>query len=61
MAKKKQSKKHPSKLWKLYEVKGNSLVRKNKFSPKAGEGYFMAKHKNRETCGKSGYTEFTKK
>lgn len=42
---------------KLYEVKDGKLVRKNKFSPKAGEGYFMAEHKDRRTCGKTGYME----
>jgi len=44
-------------VYKLYEVKGETLVRKNKFSPKAGTGYFLANHKDRVTCGKTGYTE----
>jgi len=48
-------------VWNLYEVKGDKLVRKNKWSPKLGEGYFMASHKNRSTCGKTGYTEFQTK
>ena len=47
----------PYQMWKLYEVKGDKLVRKNKFSPKAGEGYFMANHKDRLTCGKTYYME----
>ncbi|MBI5073322.1 30S ribosomal protein S27ae [Candidatus Woesearchaeota archaeon] len=46
-----------SKLYKAYEVKGNSLVRLKKFSPKAGEGFFMAEHKDRRTCGKTMYME----
>ena len=46
-----------SKLWKAYEVKGNTLVRLKKFSPKAGTGYFMAEHKDRRTCGKTMYME----
>lgn len=29
--------------------------------PKCGNGTFMAKHKNRNSCGKCGYTEFAKK
>ncbi|MDA1197150.1 MAG: 30S ribosomal protein S27ae [Nanoarchaeota archaeon] len=45
-------------IWQLYDVKGDTLTRKNTFSPKAGKGYFMAKHKDRATCGHSGYTEF---
>lgn len=44
-------------MWKLYDVKGDTLTRKNKFSPKAGDGFFMAKHKDRLTCGKTGYME----
>lgn len=42
---------------KLYEVKDGKLVRKNKFSPKAGEGFFLAEHKDRRTCGRTGYME----
>ena len=44
----------------LYEVSGNSLKRKNRNCPKCGKGYFLAAHKDRLTCGKCGYTEFTK-
>ena len=44
-------------VYKLYEVKGAALARKNKFSPKAGAGYFMANHKDRWTCGRTGYME----
>ena len=42
---------------KLYEIKDGKVTRKNPFSPKAGDGYFMANHKDRFTCGKTGYTE----
>ena len=55
---KEPEKKAASGIWQLYEVKGEELVRKNKFSPKSGKGYFMANHKDRATCGHSGYTEF---
>ncbi len=55
--KKKEKKTRGSKLWKAYEVKGSQLVRVKKFSPKAGTGFFMAEHKNRRTCGKTGYME----
>lgn len=48
---KKKAKKHIST---LYEKES----KKNKFCPKCGEGFFMAKHKDRETCGQCGYTEF---
>jgi len=60
MAKKKVKNKRPSQKWKMYEVKDGKLTRKNPFSPKEGPGIFMAVHKNRATCGKSGYTEFKK-
>ena len=44
----------------MYEIKDWKLIRKNPTSPKEGPGIFMAVHKNRKTCGKSGYTEFKK-
>ncbi len=44
------------KLWKLYEVQGDKLVRKNRMSPKS-QGDFMAEHKDRRTCGKTCYME----
>lgn len=53
-------KKPGSQLWKLYEVQGDKLVRKNKFSPKS-QGDFMANHSDRLVCGKTKYTEFKKK
>jgi ubiquitin-small subunit ribosomal protein S27Ae len=45
------------KVYTLYEVSGDTIKRKNKMSPKS-PGDFLAKHKDRETCGKTGYTEF---
>jgi small subunit ribosomal protein S27Ae len=50
-------KKKTSKVWEVYEAKGE-LKRKNSSCPKCGDGVFMAKHKDRVTCGKCGYTEF---
>ena len=49
------------KRWAMYEKSGNSLTRKNKSCPKCGPGTFMAKHKDRTTCGSCHYTEFSKK
>jgi ubiquitin-small subunit ribosomal protein S27Ae len=43
------------KIYKIYDVKGDSLSRKNKLCPKCG--VFMGKHANRNACGKCGYTE----
>ena len=47
--------------WTRYEVQGDKLVRKNKWSPKLGAGFAMANHKGRTTCGGTGYTEFQTK
>tara|TARA_Y100000310_G_C20659274_1_gene803763 strand:+ start:1880 stop:2083 length:204 start_codon:yes stop_codon:yes gene_type:complete len=61
MAKKERKNKKPSEKWKMYEFKDGKLIRKNPISLKEGAGIFMAKHKDRVTCGKSGYTEFKTK
>ena len=53
--------KKTSKKYKLYEVSGDKLTRKNKFCPKCGPGVFLAKHKDRLTCGKCGYSEVLSK
>lgn len=60
MAKKKVKPKKSSQRWKLYQITGNRLERKNKFCPKCGIGTYMAKHKDRLTCGKCGYSEIGK-
>lgn len=57
----KVKKKRGSKIYKLYEAAGGGVKRKNKTCPKCGNSVFMAVHKDRLTCGKCGYTEFTKK
>ncbi|ENO11847.1 ribosomal protein S27AE [Thermoplasmatales archaeon SCGC AB-539-C06] len=58
MAKKQKKPKKPVKPHTLYETSGTEIKRKNKSCPKCGKGIFMAKHGNRTTCGKCGYTEF---
>lgn len=57
MAEKKSGKKKSVQIWKLYEIKDGKAIRKNPFSQKAGPGCFMANHKDRWTCGKTGYME----
>lgn len=54
---KKQIKPHPFHRYKDYEVKGDTLIRKNKSCPKCGIQSFLAEHKDRLTCGKCGYME----
>ena len=61
MAKKKKKDKKPMQVWKLYQISGDKVERKNKFCSKCGSGNFLAKHKDRETCGKCGFTTFDKK
>ncbi|MFT4326988.1 MAG: 30S ribosomal protein S27ae [Candidatus Woesearchaeota archaeon] len=49
------AKKHE--VYKLYEVSGDAATRTNQTCPKCGPGVFLAKHKDRLTCGKCGYTQ----
>ena len=53
-----KKKKGANKVYTKYKVEGDKLVRTNEFSPKGGPGVFMANHKDRLTCGKTGYTKF---
>jgi len=39
----------------------NTLTRKNTSCPKCGDGFLMAEHKDRKTCGKCGYMEKKRK
>jgi len=41
----------------MYKVSGDALTRNNKSCPKCGPGFYMAKHKNRVSCGKCNYSE----
>jgi len=50
-----------NKRWKMYKVSGDTLERLNKYCPKCGVASFLAKHKDRLSCGKCGYTEMQKK
>lgn len=56
--KKPRRKRKPVKTADFFEKKGDSLERKRKSCPKCGQGFFMAKHKDRSYCGKCKYTEF---
>ncbi|HDN83178.1 MAG TPA: 30S ribosomal protein S27ae [Candidatus Altiarchaeales archaeon] len=58
MAKKEKRKRRKVRKGSLYEITPEGVKRKNRFCPKCGEGVFMAKHKDRETCGRCHYTEF---
>ena len=56
MAAKKIKNKTPSKKYAKYK----SGVAEG-FCPKCGPGIFLGKHKDRQTCGKCGYTVFNTK
>ena len=45
----------------FFEIKGDVVTRKRNSCPKCGKGIFLAKHKDREVCGKCGYMEKTSK
>lgn len=48
-------------MYKFYKVQGEKLTRTKRDCPRCGKGIFMAEHKDRLTCGKCGFTEFTHK
>lgn len=48
-------------VWKLYKVNENSLDRLRKECPRCGKGFFMAEHKERQSCGHCGYSAFRNK
>ena len=54
-----RSKKKHTKIqvWKLYEVKGSEIKRKNEPCPRCGPGIFLARYKNRKYCGKCGWAQ----
>jgi len=61
MAKEQSKAKTGPRIHKAYKISGNKIEKVNRFCPKCGVGSFMAKHANRETCGKCGYTEMSSK
>ena len=61
MAKKQKKPRKPMQVWKIYEAKGGTLARKTTTCPKCGPGVFMAKHKDRASCGRCSYTEMAAK
>jgi len=59
MAEKKKDPK--SQIYSVYDISGDKLTRKKRDCPRCGKGVFMAEHKDRNTCGKCGFTEFKQK
>ncbi|PIO00653.1 30S ribosomal protein S27ae [archaeon CG10_big_fil_rev_8_21_14_0_10_43_11] len=56
--KRKPTKRPTSKKYQAFTIEGNTLSRNKSMCAKCGAGVYMAQHKNRETCGKCGYTKF---
>ena len=44
----------------IFRVEANKITRLRRHCPKCGDGFFLADHKDRLSCGKCGYTEFKK-
>ena len=42
----------------LYKVEGDKVTRLRPTCERCGPGYFMAKHKDRYTCGHCGFTRY---
>ncbi|MCL5009733.1 MAG: 30S ribosomal protein S27ae [Candidatus Parvarchaeota archaeon] len=61
MPKEKRKNRPSNKIWKLYKIEGSDVKSTHETCPKCGQGVFMAKHKNRLSCGKCGYTVFAGK
>ncbi|OGS49451.1 MAG: 30S ribosomal protein S27ae [Euryarchaeota archaeon RBG_16_68_13] len=61
MAEKKAAKGSPGLKRSFYKVEGERLTRARANCPKCGPGVFLATHKDRTSCGRCGYTEFSKK
>ncbi|HZD34970.1 MAG TPA: 30S ribosomal protein S27ae [Nitrososphaeraceae archaeon] len=48
-------------VYKFYKIDGDKLTRNKRDCPRCGKGVFMAEHKDRLSCGKCGFTEFSKR
>ena len=47
--------KNVSKKYLMYDTSRDKLIRKNPFCPNCKEGVFLARHKDRMSCGRCGY------
>ena len=45
-------------VYKYFQVDGDKLKRVRKICSRCGKGIYMSDHKDRNTCGKCGLTEF---
>ncbi len=59
--KKNRTKRPVSKKYEAFSTEGGKLSRTKKMCPKCGAGVYLARHADRESCGKCSYTTFVKK
>jgi small subunit ribosomal protein S27Ae len=59
MPKKKKQKSKPMQVWKLFKTDKDDTTASRNTCPKCGAGVYLARHKDRESCGRCGYTVFT--
>jgi small subunit ribosomal protein S27Ae len=48
-------------VYKYYTIQGDKVTKNKRECQRCGKGAFMAEHKDRYTCGRCGFTEFTHK
>lgn len=53
-----KKKKKDKKIHSLYKVENDKLTRLQPFCERCGQGYFMADHGDRYTCGHCGFTRY---
>jgi len=51
-------KKEQKGIYALYKIEDNKISRLRPTCERCGSGYFMAKHKDRYTCGHCGFTRY---
>jgi small subunit ribosomal protein S27Ae len=56
--KKAEKKKEEKSVSALYKIEGEKVMRLRPTCERCGPGYFMAKHKDRYTCGHCGFTRY---
>jgi small subunit ribosomal protein S27Ae len=56
--KKEKKKRKEKKVYSLYKIEKDKVSRLLPFCERCGQGYFMADHGNRYTCGHCGFTRY---
>jgi small subunit ribosomal protein S27Ae len=57
-AEEKTEKKKEKKVFSLYKIEDDKIIRLRPTCERCGVGYFMADHGNRYTCGRCGFTRY---